>query len=156
MSLPPLNRLRKGVVFFSLFFLFFVFYRLAFLKASPYSNLQEEDTQKVTTEICLLVGPNGPVNVDTVFSLKMGINKIFAYSYFSPGLNNSDTLWHQWYYGSKLVKETECVIDSNACYSSISTDSLSEGSWSVDVKQGALLLDVKQFEVEGFNGRPPK
>jgi len=148
MSLPPLNRLRKGVVFFSFIFLCFVIYRLFFFETEKEQPLPEEETPRVTTEMCLLVASSGPMNIDTVFYLNNNLNKIFAYSFLPADLNISDTIWHIWYYGADIVKKTVCTVENSACFSSILADSLQKGDWSLDTRQGNILLNVKQFRVE--------
>jgi len=148
MSLPPLNRLRKGVVFFSFIFFCFVIYRLFFFETEKEPVLPEEEVQRTYTEMCLLVASNGPMNIDTVFSLNSSLSKIFAYSFLADDFNKSDTLWHIWYYGSDIIKKTACVVRNSACFSSILADSLQKGNWSVDTRQGNILLNVKQFRVE--------
>nr|AGS51859.1 hypothetical protein [uncultured bacterium contig00117] len=146
----PLNRLRKGVVFFAFLLLFFVFYRLLFFKTKADIVLLEDDTPSVTTEMCLLVTANGPMSVDTIFSLKDNVNKIFAYSFLGAGLNTADTVWHQWYYGSDLIKKIVCMPEKAACHSSLSADSLQEGDWSVDTRRNGILLNIRQFTIERF------
>jgi len=148
MSLPPLNRLRKGVVFFTFIFLCFVIYRLFFFEAEKEPVAPEEEVQRVYTEMCLLVASSGPMNVDTVFYLNNNLNKIFAYSFLPPDLDISDTIWHIWYYGPDMVKKTVCILEDSACFSSILADSLQKGDWSLDTRQGNILLNVKQFRVE--------
>jgi hypothetical protein len=154
--LPPLNRLRKGVVFFAFLLIFFIFYRLLFFKTKTDIVLPEDDTPSVTTEICLLVTSSGPMSVDTVFSLGSNVNKIFAYSSFGVGFSAADTLWHQWYYGSELIKRVICLPEKLSCQSSISADSLQEGDWSVDTRLNNILLNIRQFTIEGSNVRQPK
>ena len=149
MPLLSLNRLRKGVVFSVFLLFFFILYRSFFFKTNQ-DSISPEDNLKAYTEICLLVTNAGPVNIDTVFNLKSGINKIFAYSFLETGFNISDTVWHIWHYGSEMVKSTACTIENNACFSSISADSLRKGSWSVDTRQGNILFDIKQFSIENF------
>jgi len=148
MSLPPLNRLRKGVVFFTFIFLCFVIYRLFFFEIEKEQALPEEETQRIYTEMCLLVASSGPMNIDTVFYLNNNLNKIFAYSFLPTDFNASDTLWHIWYYGSDMVKKTVCLVEDFGCFSSILADSLQKGDWSLDIRQGNILLNVKQFRVE--------
>jgi len=148
MSLPPLNRLRKGVVFFTFIFLCFVIYRLFFFEIEKEPVLQEEEIQHVYTEMCLLVATSGPMNIDTVFYLNNNLNKIFAYSFLPSDFHVSDTLWHIWYYGSDMVKKTACLQENSGCFSSLLADSLQKGDWSLDTRQGNILLNVKQFRVE--------
>jgi len=142
MSLPPLNRLWKGITFFA--FLLFILFCLTFFKAKPDSIQPEEEVPGVQTEICLLVTAAGPVNVDTVFSIKN--ERIFAYSSWSTGF--ADTVWHTWFLNSEMIKNTPCNLENIACFSSISADSLQEGNWSVDTKQNGILLNIKQFRIE--------
>jgi len=148
MSLPPLNRLRKGVVFLTFIFLCFIIYRLFFFEVEKEPVLPEEETPRIYTEMCLLVASSGPMNIDTVFYLNNNLNKIFAYSFLPADFNISDTLWHIWYYGSDIVKKTACLVENSACFSSILADSLQKGAWSLDTRQGNILLNVKQFRVE--------
>jgi hypothetical protein len=148
MSLPPLNRLRKGVVFFSFVFFCFVLYRLFFFETERELILPEEETQRTYTEMCLLVASSGPMNIDTVFYLNNSLNKIFAYSFLATDFDISDTIWHIWYYGSDIVKKTVCQVENSACFSSLLADSLRKGNWSLDTRQGNILLNVKQFRVE--------
>jgi len=148
MSLPPLNRLRKGVVFFSFVFFCFVIYRLFFFATESEPALLEEEAPRAYTEMCLLVASSGPVNIDTVFYLNNSLNKIFAYSFLAPDFEISDTLWHIWYHGSDIVKKTVCVAENSACFSSLLADSLQTGNWSLDIRHGNILLNVKQFRVE--------
>jgi hypothetical protein len=154
--LPPLNRLRKGVFFFAFLLFCFIFYRLLFYKSKTDVILPEDDAPSITTEMSLLVTATGPMSVDTVFSLWSNVNKIFAYSSLGTGFNAEDTVWHQWFYGSELIKKTVCAPEKAACYSSISADSLKEGDWSVDTRQNGILLNIRQFTIEGSNGRQPK
>jgi len=88
------------------------------------------------------------MNVDTVFNLKNGTNKIFAYSYLETDFNKTDTLWHIWYYEDETVKKVKCQLQGSACFSSISADSLKIGRWSVDIRHSDILLSVKQFSIE--------
>jgi len=148
MSLPPLNRLRKGVVFFSFIFFCFVIYRLFFFETEKEQVAPEEEIQRTYTEMCLLVAINGPVNIDTVFNLNSNLNKIFAYSFLGADFNKADTVWHIWYHGSEQIKKTVCAMEHSTCFSSILADSLQKGDWSVDTRQGNILLNVKQFKVE--------
>jgi hypothetical protein len=148
MSLPPLNRLRKGVVFFSFVFFCFVIYRLFYFETEGESISPEEETQRARTEMCLLVASGGPVNIDTVFYLNNSLNKIFAYSYLAPDFDVSDTIWHIWYYGSDIVKKTVCLVENSTCFSSLLADSLRIGNWSLDTRQGNILLNVRQFKIE--------
>ena len=148
MSLPPLNRLRKGVVFFSSIFFCFVIYRLFFFETENDVVLPEEEVQRVNTEICLLVAASGPMNIDTVFNLNGSLNKIFAYSFLATDLDTSQTIWHIWYYGPDIIKKTECLVENSACFSSLLADSLQKGNWSVDTRQGDILLNVRQFKIE--------
>jgi len=148
MPLPPLNRLRKGVVFLAFLLFCFILYRLFFFKTDVADTPSpEENTQNISTEMCLLIVSGGPVNVDTVFNLKTGINKIFAYSSWGAGFNLPDTLWHIWYYGDEPVKRIVCTVENSACFSSISADSLEDGRWSVDIRQNDILMNIKQFRV---------
>ncbi|MCL2207651.1 MAG: hypothetical protein FWB90_06090 [Fibromonadales bacterium] len=144
MSLPPINRLWRGIVFF-VFLLFALFSVTLFKKTSNFAQ-PEEEVFEASTEICLLVAASGPVNVDTVFSLKADINRIFAYS--SLGTNYTDTVWHTWYRGTEMIKNTPCKLEDSACFSSISADSLEEGNWSVDTRRKGILLSIKQFKIE--------
>jgi TldD protein len=82
------------------------------------------------------------------YEIKNGTNKIFAYSFLEADFNEKDTLWHIWYYEDEEMKKTECQLQNSACFSSISADSLRKGKWSVDIRQGDFLLNVKQFGVE--------
>jgi hypothetical protein len=148
MPLPPLNNLRKGVVLFVFLLFCFIVYRLFFFETATDSPEPQEETQSVYTEMCLLVVSGMPMNVDTVFNLKNGTNKIFAYSFLEAGFNGKDTLWHIWYYEDEEVKKIECQLQNYACFSSISADSLRIGKWSVDIRQNDILLSVKQFSVE--------
>jgi len=148
MSLPPLNRLRKGVVFFSFIFFCFVIYRLFFFKTEKELILPEEEIQRVYTEMCLLVASSGPMNIDTVFNMSNSVNKIFAYSSFANDFDISDTIWHIWYYGSDIVKKTVCLVENSVCFSSLLADSLQKGNWSVDTRHGNVLLNVRQFRIE--------
>jgi len=148
MPLPPLNNLRKGVVFFVLLLLCFIVYRLFFFETTTDSEEPQEEAPNVYTEMCLLVVSGMPMNIDTVFNLKNGTNKIFAYSFLESGFNEKDTLWHIWYYEDEEVKKTECQLQNFACFSSISADSLKVGKWSVDIRHKDILLYVKQFSVE--------
>jgi len=148
MSLPPLNNLRKGVVFFAFLIFCFILYRLFFYETSVNSPEPEKETQSTYTEMCLLVVSGVPMNVDTVFNLKNGTNKIFAYSFLETGFNEADTLWHIWYYEDEEVKKIKCQLQNSACFSSISADTLRKGRWSVDIRQNDILLSVKQFSVE--------
>jgi len=148
MSLLPLNRLRKGVVFFSSIFLCFIIYRLFFFETEKEIILPEEEIQRTNTEICLLVASSGPMNIDTVFYLDNSLNKIFAYSFLNQDFDISDTIWHIWYYGSDIVKKTACPVNNSSCFSSLLADSLQKGNWSVDTRQGNILLNVKQFRIE--------
>ena len=148
MSLPPLNRLRKGVVFFSFVFFCFVIYRLFFFEIESESALPEEDTPRTRTEMCLLVASSGPMNIDTVFYLNDNLNRIFAYSFLASDLDISDTIWHIWYYGSDVVKKTVCLVENSDCFSSLLADSLQIGNWSLDTRQGDILLNVRQFKIE--------
>jgi len=146
----PLNRLRKGVVFLFFLLFLFIFSRLLFFGTKPEIDIPEEEIPNTNTDICLLVTENGPRNIDTVFNLT-SITKIFAYSSIEAGFNATDTIWHEWYYGSDVIKKTICKKERPACYSSISADSLREGAWSVDTRRNDILLNVKQFTV-----LPPK
>jgi len=148
MSLPPLNRLRKGVVFFSFIFFCFVVYRLFFFETESEVVLPEEEAQRVNTEMCLLVAASGPMNIDTVFNLSGSLNKIFAYSFLTADLDTSKTIWHIWYYGPDIIKKVKCLVENSACFSSLLADSLQKGNWSVDTRQGNVLLNVKQFRIE--------
>jgi len=148
MSLPPLNRLRKGVVFFTSIFICFVIYRLFFFETESEVVLPEEEVQRVNTEMCLLVAASGPMNIDTVFNLSSSLNKIFAYSFLPADLDTSETIWHIWYYGPDIIKKTECLAENSSCFSSLLADSLQKGNWSVDTRQGNILLNVKQFRIE--------
>jgi len=148
MSLPPLNRLRKGVVFFSFIFFCFVVYRLFFFETEKELALPEEDIIRARTEMCLLVASSGPLNIDTVFYLNNSLNKIFAYSFLATDLDTADTIWHIWYYGSDVVKKSVCLVENSSCFSSLLADSLQKGNWSVDTRQGNILLNVKQFRIE--------
>jgi hypothetical protein len=148
MFLPPLNRLRKSVVFFSFVFLCFIVSRLFFFKTEDEFVLPEEEIQRVYTEMCLLVASSGPMNIDTVFNLSNSVNKIFAYSFLPTDFDISDTIWHIWYYGPDIVKKTACHAENSACFSSILADSLQKGNWSVDTRRGNILLNVKQFRIE--------
>jgi hypothetical protein len=147
MSLPPLNRLRKGVVFFSFVFFCFVIYRLFFFETESESAPPEEETGHTRTEMCLLVASSGPMNIDTIFYLNDNLNRVFAYSYLPPDFE-TDTIWHIWYYGSDIVKKTQCLVENLTCFSSLLADSLQKGDWSVDTRQGNILLNVRQFKVE--------
>jgi len=146
MSLPPLHTLRKGVVFFVLLLFCFIVYRLFFYETATDSEEPQEETPSAYTEMCLLIVSGTPMNIDTVFNLKNGTNKIFAYSFLETRF--TDTLWHIWYYEDEEVKKTECQLQSFACFSSISADSLKAGKWSVDIRHNDILLNVKQFSVE--------
>jgi len=148
MSLPPLNRLRKGVVFFSSVFFCFVIYRLFFFEIEGELTLPEEETERAYTEMCLLIASSGPMNIDTVFYLDNSLNKIFAYSFLASDFDISDTIWHIWYYGSDIVKKTVCSVENSTCFSSLLADSLQIGNWSLDTRHGNILLNVKQFRVE--------
>jgi hypothetical protein len=148
MPLPPLSNLRKGVVFFAFLLFCFIWYRLFFYETTANSSEPQEETQNVYTEMCLLVVSGMPMNVDTVFNLKNGTNKIFAYSFLEAGFNEKDTLWHIWYYEDETVKKIECHKQNYACFSYISADSLRSGKWSVDIRKNDILLSVKQFSVE--------
>jgi hypothetical protein len=150
MPLPPLNRLRKSVVFFAFLFFFFILYRLLLFKTNEVSPVSKENAVNIYTEMCLLVTSGGPVNVDTVFNLKSGVNKIFAYSFLAEDFNSSDTIRHIWHYGYKVVKDVACKMGETSCFSSISTDTLQEGNWSVDTRQGNTLLNVRQFRIDKF------
>ncbi len=110
--------------------------------------LPEEEVQRARTEICLLVASSGPMNIDTVFYLSDNLNKIFAYSYLAPDFDISDTIWHIWYYASDIVKKTVCPVENSTCFSSLLADSLQIGNWSLDTRQGDILLNVRQFKVE--------
>ena len=148
MPLPPLNRLRKSVVFFAFLLFCFILYRLFFWETETADALsQEENNQRVVTDMCLLIVSGNPVNVDTVFSLKTGVSKIFAYSSWGENFSLSDTLWHIWYYGDEPIKKIECTIENSTCFSSISAESIKEGKWSVDTRQGDILLNIKQFRI---------
>ncbi|MDR2554068.1 MAG: DUF2914 domain-containing protein [Fibromonadaceae bacterium] len=148
MPLPPLSNLRKGVVFFAFFLFCFILYRLFFYETATDFPEPQEEAPDVYTDMCLLVVSGMPMNVDTVFSLKNGTNKIFAYSYLEAGFKAADTLWHIWYYEDEEVKKIECQLQDSACFSSLSADSLKSGEWSVDIRQGNILLSVKQFSIE--------
>ena len=148
MSLPPLNRLRKGVVFFSFIFFCFVLYRLFFFETEKEPVVPEDEIQRAYTEMCLLVAASGPMNIDTIFYLNNSLNKIFAYSFLASDLDITDTIWHIWYNGSDVVKKTVCLVENSACFSSLLADSLQIGNWSVDTRQGNILLNVRQFRVE--------
>nr|AGS52735.1 hypothetical protein [uncultured bacterium contig00069] len=143
----PLNRLRKGVVFLFLLLFLFIFYRLFFFRTKADPILPEDDPLTISTEMCLLVTSNGPMNIDTVFNLQNNITKIFAYSSLGTGFYITDTMWHEWYHGSDIIKKVICKQERAACHSSISSDSLQEGGWSVDTRQNGILLNVKQFTV---------
>jgi len=148
-SLPPLNRLRKGVVFFTFVFFCFVVYRLFFFETEVETAPIEEEVQRAYTEMCLLVASSGgPMNIDTVFYLNNSLNKIFAYTTLLYDFSKSDTIWHVWYNGSDTVKKTICLVENSACFSSLLADSLQIGDWSVDTRQGNILLNVRQFKVE--------
>jgi len=144
MSLPLLNRLWKGIAFFA--FLIFIFLSLTFFKTSPVPMPPEEEAPGIYTEICLLIASGVPVNVDTVFSLKANINRIFAYSFL--GADFTDTVWHSWYRGSEMVQTILCEQENSACFSSISSDNLQVGNWSVDTRKNGVLLNIKQFKIE--------
>ena len=144
MPLPPLSRLRKGVVFFTILLFVFILSRFLFKKKS-YSPLPEEEVQSVHADICLLSSSGV---IDSVFYLKNGINKIFAYSYLADDFNAADTVWHTWYYNSERVKNIPCTVENFACFSSISIDSLREGDWSVDIRQNGVLMNIKQFKIK--------
>jgi len=88
------------------------------------------------------------MNIDTVFYLNNSLNKIFAYSFLASDLDIADTIWHIWYNGSDVVKKTVCPVENSACFSSLLADSLKIGNWSVDTRQGNILLNVRQFRVE--------
>jgi len=88
------------------------------------------------------------MNIDTVFYLNNSLNKIFAYSFFPTDFDISDTIWHIWYYGSDIVKKNVCLVKESTCFSSLLADSLQRGNWSVDTRQGNILLNVKQFRIE--------
>jgi len=148
MSLPPLNRLRKGVVFFSFVFFCFVIYRLFFFETESELTSPEEETVRTRTEMCLLVASSGPMNIDTVFYLNDNLTRIFAYSFLAPDLDISDTIWHIWYYGSDVVKKSACLVENSECFSSLLADSLQIGEWSLDTRQGDILLNVRQFKIE--------
>jgi len=148
MSLPPLNRLRKGVVFFSFVFFCFVIYRLFFFETESELTSSEEEIVRTRTEMCLLVASSGPMNIDTVFYLNDNLTRIFAYSFLVPELDISDTIWHIWYYGSDVVKKTVCLVENSDCFSSLLADSLQIGDWSLDTRQGNILLNVRQFKIE--------
>jgi hypothetical protein len=158
MSLPPLNRLRKGVVVLTFLLFVFILSRLLFYKTASEPSLPEKEPQTVYTEICLLISSGAPVNVDTVFSLKNNISKLYAYTSFTENFETTSfaegfekldvTVRHIWYYGSKEIKNTECTMEDNACFSSISADSLQKGDWSVDTMQGDVLLNIRQFRIE--------
>jgi hypothetical protein len=148
MPLPPLNNLRKSVVLFVFLFFCFILYRLFFFETATNSPEPQKKNQSTYTEMCLLVVSGMPMNVDTVFNLKNGTNKIFAYSFLGTDLKVKDTLWHIWYYEDEEVKKNECQLQNSACFSSISADSLRKGKWSVDIRQSGILLNVKQFSVE--------
>jgi len=148
MSLPPLNRLRKGVVFFSFVFFCFVIYRLFFFETESELATPEEETGRTRTDMCLLVASSGPMNIDTVFYLNDNLNRIFAYSFLASDLDISDTIWHIWYYGSDVVKKTVCLVENSDCFSSLLADSLQIGNWSLDTRQGDILLNVRQFKIE--------
>jgi hypothetical protein len=148
MPLPPLNNLRKGVVLFAFLLFCFILYRLFFFEIATNPPEPQKKKQSAYTEMCLLVVSGMPMNVDTVFNLKSGINKIFAYSFLETDFNETDTLWHIWYYEDEEAKKIECQLQNSACFSSISSDSLKKGKWSVDIRQSDILLNVKQFSVE--------
>ena len=147
MSLPPLNRLRKSTAFLVFLLFSFVFYRLLLFKTHEEVFIQENDLPSLRTEICLLVSESGPVNSDSLFHIKDIGSRIFAYSVLDTGFNTRDTVWHVWYHGSKEVKTIACNLDNASCVSSISSDSLKAGNWSVDARQKGILLHVKQFEI---------
>ena len=144
MPLPPINRLWRGIVFF--FFLLFALFSVTLFKKTSDFAQPEEEVFEVSTEMCLLVTASGPVNVDTVFNLKADINRIFAYS--SLGINYADTVWHTWYRGTEVIKNTPCKLEDSVCFSSISADSLQEGNLSVDTRRKGILLSIKQFRIE--------
>jgi len=135
-------------VFFSFVFFCFVIYRLFFFEIESESALPEEDTPRTRTEMCLLVASSGPMNIDTVFYLNDNLNRIFAYSFLASDLDISDTVWHIWYYGSDVVKKTVCLVENSDCFSSLLADSLQIGNWSLDTRQGDILLNVRQFKIE--------
>jgi hypothetical protein len=147
MPLPPINRLRKSTAFLVFLLISFVFYRLLFFETNEEPFFQENDAPGLRTEICLLVSESGPVNSDSLFYIKEIVSKIFAYSALDTGFNTTDTIWHVWYHGSKKVKTVACNIDNASCVSSLSSDSLKSGAWSVDSRQKDVLLHVKQFSV---------
>jgi hypothetical protein len=148
MPLPPLSRLRKSTVFLVLLLFSFVCYRLLFYKTSSENFLYEADTSGFRTEICLLVTEGGPVNSDSVFNIKNISGKLFAYSALDTGFSTKDTIWHLWYYGSKIAKTIACNVEGLSCVSFISSDSLKAGNWSVDSRQKNILLNVKQFSLK--------
>ncbi|MCL1957423.1 MAG: hypothetical protein FWF63_08870 [Fibromonadales bacterium] len=110
--------------------------------------MPEEETPRTRTEMCLLVASSGPMNIDTVFYLNDNLNRIFAYSFLASDLDISDTIWHIWYYGSDVVKKTVCLVENSDCFSSLLADSLQIGNWSLDTRQGDILLNVRQFKIE--------
>jgi len=148
MPLPPLNNLRKGVVLFVLFIFCFIVYRLFFYETASNPGEPQEETPSVYTEMCLLVVSGMPMNIDTVFNLKNGTNKIFAYSFLETRFKESDSLLHIWYFEDEEIKRTLCQLQNFACFSSISADSLKAGKWSVDIRHKDILLSVKQFSIE--------
>ncbi|MCL2283866.1 MAG: hypothetical protein FWC26_11180 [Fibromonadales bacterium] len=117
-----------------------------FFEKSPEEESIEKEGTEVYTEMCLLIASGKPVNADTVFSLN--INKIFAYSFLGANFNRNDTVWHVWYQDSEKIKETLCKIDGLSCSSSLSSDSLREGNWSVDTRQSGILLGIRQFKIQ--------
>ena len=144
-----MNRLRKGtVLIFTILFLFII-YRLFFFKTEEFSPITEDEIQSIRTEMCITISSGLPISVDTIFSLNSNMNRIYAYSFLPAGFR-ADTIWHKWYYGAETIKNVRCKIENLSCFSSLSVDSLREGSWSVDTRTGNNLLSVRQFKIERF------
>lgn len=151
----PINRFRKGVVLFATFFFFFILYNLFITKEKRPILNENVNTFEISTDICLSVSPAGPINADSIFNLKNNINELFAYSLYNVAIKATDTVWHNWYHGSNLIKREICINERGvSCYSSIPIDGSKVGEWSVDVRQGEVLLDVKQFIVINKNKYP--
>ncbi len=148
MPLPPLSRLRKGVVFFTILLFIFILSRLLFIKKNDSPSLPEKAVPSLRTEMCLMVTSGGPVNVDTIFHLKKSLNRIYAYSSFAYDFNVADTLWHIWYYNSERIKAIPCTLRSTGCYSYLPADSLRKGDWSLDTRQKGILMNIRQFKIE--------
>lgn len=147
-GLPPLRRLRKTTIFLTVLFLLFFIHRMINFIAWERRSGTEENQSPIfaTGVICANIVNKMPFGIDSVFQ---GNSRLYFYTTLRDFIpEHPDSLRHVWYYGDSLTWDVFCQFSDNHCISSISSELLRTGEWSVDFRTEKKLLANRQFRID--------